>query len=333
MTVFKERHLNSILGATKMVNLPLIIFTEPPSRNYPHIFVYAQDFFDLIQNLNMNYIYSAYAPHNKNTDLALYFTNGGFIIAMSTRDRSFLNEIIPKDFDEFYTYLEAIYHRIKSMEEFNNYKQSEYYTVTRDGYEEYLIAKDLGFSSKKEYREAKSHGITDYNYYREYKASDMGYNDFVRAKEGGFTSKQEYTEAKKLGIVSLKELGEYKKHRFDPYLEKIEEIRKDALEAFKIQRYEEFLRLEYLLAEKLVETLYFKAYEKELDQNQEEKIVEILLSIGKKLNRQFNVAELDNWRRERNLVVHEHKKIDQTSALKVKQFFDSFYNEILKDFS
>ena len=316
-----------------MVKLPLIIFTEAPSRNYPHIFVYPQDFFDLIQNLNMNYIHSAYVPHTKNADLALYFTNGGFIITMSTRDRNFLKKIIPKDFDDFYAYLETIYYGIKSMEEFNKYKQSEYYTVDRGGYEEYLKANELGFSSKNEYQEAKSHGITDYKYFQEYKASDMGYSDFVKAKEGGFINKKQYTEAKRLGIASIKELNEYKKHRFDPYLGKIEEIRQDALEAYEIQRYEEFLRLEYLLAEKLVETLYFKAYEKELDQNQEEKIGEILQSIGKKLNRQYNIAELDNWRRERNLVVHEHKKIDKTSAQKVKQFFDTFYSEILKDFS
>lgn len=316
-----------------MVNLPPIIFTDLPSRNYPHIFVYTHDFFTLLQKLNIKYVYSAHTPHKKNTDLALYFTNGGFIIAMSNYGREYLKEIIPKDFEDFSIYLEADFHRIKTMEEFNNYKQSEYYTVTRGGYQEYLKAKELGFTSKREYQEAKSHGITDYKYYCEYKASDMGYHDFVKAKDGGFTNKQEYAEAKRLRITSLKELVDYKEHRFDPYLEKIEEIRKDALEAYKIQRYEEFLRLEYLLAEKLVETLYFKTFDKELDQNKEEKMVEILELLEKKLSRKFKGEELDNWRRERNLIVHEHKKINLESVQKAKEFFENFYRDLLEDFN
>ena len=80
MSVFKERHLNSKLGVTKMVNLPLIIFTDPPKRSDPHIFVYPPDFFDLIKNLGMKYVYSAYTPLKKNTELALYFTSFIFII-------------------------------------------------------------------------------------------------------------------------------------------------------------------------------------------------------------------------------------------------------------
>lgn len=316
-----------------MVNLPQILFTDPPTGNFHRIFVYPQDFFDLLKNRNMKHAYSAYTPQHKNSQFALYIADGGFVIAMITRFSEYLKKLIPKDFDDFYVYLEATFHQIKSMEEFDNYKQSEYYSITREGYQEYVEAMELGFSSKTEYREAKSHGITDYNNYREYKTSGMGYNDFIGAKKGGFTNKQEYREAKKLGITSLKELDEYKKHKFDPYLEKIEVIRTDALEAYNLKRYEEFLRLEYLLAEKLVEVLYYKTYDVELSQDKEEKLAGILESLGKKLNRQFRGAELDNWRRERNLVVHEHKKIDEATAKNVKQFFNNFYSEIIKDFS
>lgn len=316
-----------------MVNFPQLIFTDPPTGNFHRIFVFPQDFLDLLKIRDMKFAYSAYTPQHKDSEFALYFADGGFIIAMITRDREYLKKIIPKDFDDFYKYLEASFHQIKSMEEFSNYKQSEYYSVIRGGYQEYVEAMELGFSSKNEYRDAKSRGITDYKHYREYKDSGMGYNDFIGAKKGGFTNKQEYGEAKKLGITSLKELDDYKKHRFDPYLEKIEVIRTDALEAYNLKRYEEFVRLEYLLAEKLVEALYYKTYDVELNQDKEEKLAEILESLGKKLNRQFRGAELDNWRRERNLVVHEHKKIDEATAKNVKQFFDNFYSEIIKDFS
>ena len=316
-----------------MEKLPQIIFTDPPSRNYPHIFVYAPDFFDLMEKLEIKYVNSAWTAYKKDRDLALYFTNGGFIIAMSQHGREYLDEKIPKHFDDFYNYLEVMFYGAKSIELFFEYKESGYFTGHRSGYEVYLRAKELGFTLKAEYEEARKYGITDYNHYREYKDSGMGYNDFIGAKKGGFTNKQEYGEAKKLGITSLKELDEYKKHRFDPYLEKIEVIRTDALEAYNLKRYEEFLRLEYLLAEKLVEALYYKTYDVELNQDKEEKLAEILESLGKKLNRQFRGAELDNWRRERNLVVHEHKKIDEVTAKNVKQFFDNFYSEIIKDFS
>ena len=136
----------------------------------------------------------------------------------------------------------------------------------------------------------------------------MGFTDYVKSKEGGFTTKQEYAEATRLGFTSLRELEEYQKHKFDPYLEKIEDIRKDALDAFNLQRYEEYIRLGYLFAEKLVEVLHFKVFDRELDQNQEEKVIEILKALETKTNRNFRGTELDSWRRERNLVVHERPK-------------------------
>ena len=66
----------------------------------------------------MKFAYSAYTPQHKNSQFPLYIVDGGFIISMNTRDTAYLKDIIPKDFDDFYDYLEATFHQIKSMDEF-----------------------------------------------------------------------------------------------------------------------------------------------------------------------------------------------------------------------
>ncbi|MBA7644754.1 hypothetical protein ES703_52500 [subsurface metagenome] len=116
---------------------------------------------------------------------------------------------------------------------------------------------------------------------------------------------------------------------FKEMSKKINEILKDAKEAFDSMRYEEFIRLKYLSAEKLVELAYMKVFKKDFKEENNLNFDDIIRSIEEKTNKKVvDFEELRYWRRLRNKIIHEHYKIEKNKAEKCNEFIDEFYNNL-----
>jgi len=226
-------------------------------------------------------------------------------------------------------------------------------------YKKYLKAKKLGFQNKKEneYDEAIELGIDNYEDYSSFKAFysnkekiyyEEDYKEYLKAKKLGFESSNDYLYAimdlgfnNYAGYKEFQESGCESKEEFEFFKKmpqiienmnkKLNEIEKDADNAFKSNRFEEFIRLKFLSAEKMADITHLKVFKWERGETEDLKVDEIIDRIEKKLEVKFtDYEELKYWRRIRNKIIHEHLKIERDKAEKSKEFFDELYNNLKK---
>ena len=284
-----------------MKKLPLIVYTEPPSLNYPNIVVYGENFFKMIEALKLEYLFSAMTRFKINPEFMLYFIKDGYIVRLNPRERSYLKEFDIGDFSDFAEFLEANFYEIPTSKEYNNFKSSPFLNINKLSYRDYVEATKMGFSDKKSFSHANQLGIETFEEYQRFRNAGVSYEDYKKMITGGFTDKIDYGRATQLGIETRKAYNEHIAHRFDPYLNKIKDIKKDSDDAFNKQRYGEFIRLEYLSAEKLGELVYFKLFDKQPQDQEEVNLSELIASIEKKEGRELNlIDELHKWRLKRN---------------------------------
>ncbi len=253
---------------------------------------------------------------------------------MSPRDHS-LSDVDIGDFTSFDQFLEANYYGIPNLAEFTQFQASGFRdTLTEKDYLNYVEASKKGFPSKSSFIHAKQLGMESGEEYQKFKKAGVGYEDYKKMVAGGFTDKKEYGAAIQLGKTTRKAYLEYIAHRFYPYLKKIKEIKNDADSAYNKQSFGEFIRLEYLMAEKLGEVVYYKLYNKPADNQEEVNLTEIIANIEDKISRKLNlIDELNFWRLKRNDIVHDHLKIDKNLADKSKRFFNRHYETLMDIFN
>ena len=320
-----------------MKKLPPIIYTEKPDLRYPHIYVYSESFFRMVEKLKLEYLFSAVSPQKRNSDFTFFFVKDGYMIIMSLRDRSNIEDIDIDigDFTSFDQFLEANYYGIPNLVEFTQFQASGFRdTLTKKDYLNYVEASRKGFPSKSSFEHAKQLGIESSEEYQKFQKAGVGYEEYKKMVAGGFTDKKEYRAAIQLGITTQKAYLEYNAHRFDPYLKKVKEIKNDADSAYNKKSFSEFVRLEYLMAEKLGETIYYKLFNKPVDNQEEVNLTEIIAGIENKIARELNlIDELNFWRLKRNDIVHEHLKIEEFLADKSKKFFIRLYETLMDIFN
>jgi len=222
-------------------------------------------------------------------------------------------------------------------------------------YEKYLSAKAAGFENERDYDNAKQLDCINARLFFEFLHSEFFQNErhfsheksnyqmFVKAKEMGFQNKEEFNKATSLGfndIASYKqfvESGCETKEDFDRVIEfqktlpdfiqnlkeKINEIRNDSKKALDSNSSEEYVRLNYLLLEKMSELSYFELYKIPLDEINNLNTTEILQKIEEKSQKKFiDYDELHKWRIIRNKIVHDHYKIDESTLNDAKRYFN-----------
>jgi len=159
-------------------------------------------------------------------------------------------------------------HGFNNSETYYDFLKSGY--TTKKDYEEFKlkekISKDLGYESIKDYEKSQELGFNDANIYY----------DFLKS---GCKTKQEYEFFKKLPNL------------FNKIDDKINEIIKDANDAYNSQRYEEFIRLKFLTIEKISEKLNLLLFKKELEIDNELKIDDIISLFEEKLNEQLVITK------------------------------------------
>ena len=134
-------------------------------------------------------------------------------------------------------------------------------------------------------------GIQSGEEYQEFKKAGVSYEDYKIMVAGGFTDKKEYGAAKQLGIETRKAYLEYIAKRYDSYLDKIGDIKTDFEDSYTSKRFEEFIRLGYLLAEKMGELVRYKLFDKQPENKEDINLSEILGSIENKIGKQLNLID------------------------------------------
>jgi len=121
-------------------------------------------------------------------------------------------------------------------------------------------------------------------------------------------------------------LDEHYKHLED----KIFLIIKDSNNAYNSNRFSEFIRLEYLLIEKMAALTQLNILKiHKLEENKEINLDEILNFIEKVKNQKFiDYEQLNYWRNIRNKVVHENFKVDKQMSDKAKLFFEDLHSNL-----
>jgi len=121
--------------------------------------------------------------------------------------------------------------------------------------------------------------------------------------------------------------------RYKPFLDKIDEIDKDAAFAYKEERFSDYIQLKYLSSEKLIELIYYRVFNIIISDKNEIKINNAVKEIENRLNLKFRILkELNKWRKTRNLIVHEHLKVEKEQAKEAKIFFNDLSNKLKTTF-
>lgn len=237
---------------------------------------------------------------------------------------------------------------INDKREFEIFSQSGFFNVNDPkSYQEFLAYKKGNFENKNEYLEAKKLQITTRQDYIDFIESGFqNFNAFINAKSHGFTNRNEFDVAQRLGYqeysqyqefidsgCETREDFEFFKEKFPKIVKKLEnticQTTKDADNAFKSRRFEEFIRLKFLSIEKLTEVLFLKLFKKELKYENDMKVDDYISEIEKKVNETIGEPEeIKYWRRIRNKVIHENLKIKLDKAEKGKEFFDEIYGKL-----
>lgn len=222
-------------------------------------------------------------------------------------------------------------------------------------YEKYLNAKKAGFESEQDYDNAKQINCENSQLYFEFLESDFcqdrrnirgnrnNYEEFLKAKEMGFHDKETYNNARRFGFEDaityeqFIESGCENREEFEKVIEfqkslpvyiqneqnKIKEIKKDARRALDSNFLEEYIRLSYLVIEKLAELTYIRILKIPLNESNDLKIEEIIQKIEEKTKEKIvNYDELHKWRILRNRIVHNHIKIDENTLSEATAFFN-----------
>jgi len=260
-------------------------------------------------------------------------------------------------FQEKFEYDDAMKLGIDNYKDYSSYKafysNKEKIYYNEKYYKKYLKAKKLGFQNniENEYNEAIKIGADNYEDYSSFKKSGFEefyeFEEYLKANKLGFENVEDYSDAMNLGFNNYAEYKEFQesgcesKEEFEFFKKmpqiienmkkKLNEIVKDADNAFKSNRFEEFIRLKFLSIEKMADITHLKVFKREKLEDEDLKVDEIIDRIEKKLEVKFtDYEELKYWRRIRNKIIHEHLKIERDKAEKGKEFFDELYNNLMK---
>jgi len=228
-------------------------------------------------------------------------------------------------------------------------------SINRSKYQKYLDAKQAGFESEQDYDNAKQINCENSQIYFEFLESDFcqdrrnirgnrhNYEEFLKAKEMGFHDKETYNNARRFGFEDaiiyeqFIESGCENREEFEKVIEfqkslpvfiqneqnKIKDIKKDAKRALDSNFPEEYIRLSYLLVEKLSELTYIRILKIPLNESNDLKIEDIIQKIEEKTKEKIvNYEELHKWRILRNKIVHDHIKIDENTLSEATAFFN-----------
>ena len=313
---------------------PKIIFTNRLSqRDLQKATIPSDQFVELIKAGNFPYLFCDFSPRHRDPSF-LYIIKEGVFIINDKKDAEPLEEFFhvkKAGFEDFQEFLNAQRFNIPNSSDYIEFRESKFFGWQKKNYETFLDAKKRGFIERNEYEAAMNMGIEnkqEYDDYREFKV--YPYTEYLKAKKGGFKNKEEYEKAQKQGYDDAKAYRDFLQKRYIPFEKKINTIKKDCQQAFASSRWEEFIRLKYLLIEKLTELIFLKMNDLTYIKNQNElQINEILEEIEKKSSNQFiNYDELNKWRIMRNNIVHEHLKIDSNTANEGKNFMNTLISKL-----
>ncbi len=344
-----------------MNELPDIIFTASPSsgnvKRGSVITIDCRQFVELIKKDKVKILFSGYMPRDKKREYFLFFLKEGFIINTKSSDVKYLEKnfkIKKIDCNDFFEYLEVQYYKVnppyymnssysswdifrgdKAGEILRKFKESTYFGFDKENFDIYIKGKRHFFDEKREFEHAKQLGIKFKKGYDAFINSGYRkYNDYLEANEGCFEEKSDFYKAKELGIKTLKEYQNFLNKGFKDYLDKIREIDNDAEEAYNENRWGDYVRLKYLSYEKRAEILYYKVFDKEISQENDLNLSQIISTIEEKINKKFGINnDLYKWRLKRNEIIHEHIKVDKNMADKAKNFFDIYANRLDEEFN
>ncbi|GAH42348.1 unnamed protein product, partial [marine sediment metagenome] len=204
-------------------------------------------------------------------------------------------------FQEKFEYDDAMKLGIDNYKDYSSYKafysNKEKIYYNEKYYKKYLKAKKLGFQNKNEneYDEAIKLGIDNYEDYSSFKKSgfyeDGGFYEFeeyLKANKLGFENVEDYYYAMDLGFNNYAEYKEFQesgcesKEEFEFFKKmpqiienmkkKLNEIVKDADNAFKSNRFEEFIRLNLLSIEKMADITHLKVFKREKWEDEDLKV-------------------------------------------------------------
>ena len=314
------------------MEIPKIIFTkEIPSDLKQKIRIPNEELIELIQVEGRKTIFCDDHARNK-SELFYIIKEGMCLIGTGSLDAfDNLYSIKENGYDNLYEFLEALHCGVNSHKEFEDFKSSSFYHIDKTSYKEYLKAKEKGFDNKGQYSEANRLGIQLKIEFDEYiKSKIKPYEEYLKAKKGGFKSNQMFLKAQEQGIDNLKDFLTFLRKNYHLREEKIKEILNDSATAYDSENPGEFIRLQYLLIEKVAELTLMKILKDIQSQFEEEfKLDETLSKIENSLNEKIlEYEELNYWRQIRNEIVHEHKKVSKDTMEKAKIFFTNLYSSL-----
>lgn len=344
-----------------MKDIPDVIFTTNPSSGNVNrgtvVTVSCRQFIELVKKEKNKIIFSGYAPHHKKREYPMFLLKEGFIINATESDTQFLEKFFNIDelnCNDIFEYLEIKFYKIRppyyfgsSDESFSIFKdkkagdilrefrESSYNGVEIDNFKQFVEGKRHFFDEKNEFVHATQLGINNKKEYDDFRQSGYSnYNEYLEAKKGEFIDKIDYYKAKELGLKTFEEYQDFLNKGFKDYLDKIKEIDNDAEKAYNESLREDYIRLKYLSSEKRGEVLYYKIFDKEISQDNDLNLTQIISAIEDRINTKLGFNdELNKWRLKRNDIVHEHLKIDKNTVGDAKGFFENYANKLDELFS
>lgn len=223
-----------------------------------------------------------------------------------------------------------------NSDKFNEFKDSRFYYLryVRD-YDKFLYELLRGISSEEE-KFKKSYDDFKNFLAKEKEAKDLGFESIEHYKAAlslGFKDPTIYAEFLQSKCKTREEFEFFKNlpHILEIKIKKIDEVVNDAEKAYNSERFEEFIRLTFLSIEKITEALYLKTFRKEVENNDDLKVDDVINKIEIQLNENLvDHEELKYWRRIRNNIIHEHAKIEKDNVEKGKEFFEELFKNLNK---
>lgn len=336
-----------------------IIFTTRPSSNNLNrgtiLTLTCREFINFVDINGIKSVFSAYEPAKKNREYFMFAIKEGFIINASYQDIEHLTSyysINSWGCEDFFEFLEIQFYPINISngehsirifwdirggtiaEIYRHFKQSNFYGFSLKAFETYKDATFKGFDDQQEYRKAESQGIKTKKEFDKFSNSGYRiYQDYLDAIKGGFEDTDLFYKAKVVGIPTFSKYKDFLEKGFKDMLDKVTEIEADADKMYNNSQYEQLIQLRYLAAEKLSEILYIKLFDKKISIDNNLNLSDIIKNIEDKLDIKLHVLDgLNKWRIKRNEIVHEHLKVEQSTADLANQFFAEYMLKLRAEF-
>ena len=253
--------------------------------------------------------------------------------------------------DDYYSFIASPFYQVRNVDYRRNYNLLNKYPnipqITSVAglyvlYNEFIIGK---FEDMNIYFDAKNKGFVNHHEYSDF--LKLGYKtkeDYLSGKAGQFIEAKSFYAAKEAGFDNLTEFKMFQQSgcktredylyrieslpkKIKKYKNIIESYKKDAENSLKKKNYEEFFSKRYTSIEKLVELKHLLVFNQDILNNT---VIEETVA---KLEGHYSVKivdkdELKYWRRLRNEIIHENRKIDAKTCERSRMFFKEFEGKL-----